>query len=489
MNTLILLLLLCQDDPAAYKKAVVAAPRPEPTIQKVNPQIDALTLSASNADQRNRELEDMLAKSNKRINDLEDENRILQKNNDGLNEFAKKTSQASLNEREKSDWQVLMQQPIVLSGFEKLADRPRGPRVQWQIVSAPSCQPCGVFIDYMISAVDKANAADRSNPNPWTIGSDDDNHFQIIKITDDEWRKRGYPLPRAELYADDTFIDYADNTEKSISKLTFESLLIQLNRQAAKLPKDKKYGVRVSTLPIKPQVEKLLQGLEPFLDGGTLTLTYNPRQGVVKDYLTIKQGAVGIKIPARTAITFNMNRGELGATFESPQPMVHIPVRGDTLIKSFKVSPKKLSIQLPWMIDPDIGFTDPQSRAAFGESDKPQDEIDEEIPDNDESDAYYGGPRSGHWPSVRAAFNRLHPYCAACGTPNNGNVHHVKPFHEYPELECDPDNLIRLCRDHHFRIGHDPDGLDGPRTPDWKLSNPNVRRDAADFLAKNKGGR
>ena len=41
-------------------------------------------------------------------------------------------------------------------------------------------------------------------------------------------------------------------------------------------------------------------------------------------------------------------------------------------------------------------------------------------------------------------------------------------------------NLITLCREHHFRIGHDPDGK-GPAKPNWSASNPNVRTDAKNW--------
>ena len=55
----------------------------------------------------------------------------------------------------------------------------------------------------------------------------------------------------------------------------------------------------------------------------------------------------------------------------------------------------------------------------------------------------------------------------------------------------DPKNLIRLCRncgdECHFRIGHDPDGPDGPLKPTWSESNPNVERDAKRNLMKVKG--
>lgn len=90
----------------------------------------------------------------------------------------------------------------------------------------------------------------------------------------------------------------------------------------------------------------------------------------------------------------------------------------------------------------------------------------------------YEGPRSSEWVYVRNEFVRRHPRCEACGSTANLNVHHIVPFHERPDLELVEDNLITLCREHHFRIGHDPDGK-GPRKPSWLESNPNVRSDAA----------
>jgi len=95
----------------------------------------------------------------------------------------------------------------------------------------------------------------------------------------------------------------------------------------------------------------------------------------------------------------------------------------------------------------------------------------------------YEGPRSSEWVSVRSDFVRKHPRCEACGTMANLNVHHVIPFHERPDLELDEGNLITLCREHHFRIGHDPDGK-GPRKPSWLESNPNVRSDAANMRSR-----
>lgn len=53
--------------------------------------------------------------------------------------------------------------------------------------------------------------------------------------------------------------------------------------------------------------------------------------------------------------------------------------------------------------------------------------------------------RSPEWSNLRDEFIRNHPVCFLCGTAKDLQVHHKKPFHLYPELELDPDNLITLC--------------------------------------------
>jgi len=65
--------------------------------------------------------------------------------------------------------------------------------------------------------------------------------------------------------------------------------------------------------------------------------------------------------------------------------------------------------------------------------------------------------RSGQWPTVEKHFLEAHPTCAACGGTERLNVHHVHPFHLFPELELDPNNLITLCmgeKECHLKIGH-----------------------------------
>lgn len=90
--------------------------------------------------------------------------------------------------------------------------------------------------------------------------------------------------------------------------------------------------------------------------------------------------------------------------------------------------------------------------------------------------------RSPHWPAVRAAHLRVQPACAYSGATSHLEVHHILPFHLFPDLELDPDNLITLSEHSdvlggmncHLVIGH---------FGDWKNYNPGVVHDAARFLA------
>jgi len=68
--------------------------------------------------------------------------------------------------------------------------------------------------------------------------------------------------------------------------------------------------------------------------------------------------------------------------------------------------------------------------------------------------------RSSHWNETRDAFLKGHPSCAACGGKEHLQVHHIKPFHLYPQLELEEANLLSLCMggyECHLRIGHGDD--------------------------------
>jgi len=65
--------------------------------------------------------------------------------------------------------------------------------------------------------------------------------------------------------------------------------------------------------------------------------------------------------------------------------------------------------------------------------------------------------RSAKWNNVRDNFIKSNPFCAACGTKEKLQVHHISPFYLHPELELDEKNLISLCmskNECHLAIGH-----------------------------------
>jgi 5-methylcytosine-specific restriction protein A len=66
--------------------------------------------------------------------------------------------------------------------------------------------------------------------------------------------------------------------------------------------------------------------------------------------------------------------------------------------------------------------------------------------------ATIGKTRSKQWPSVRKQHLKNNPVCAVCGGKTKLEVHHKVPFHQNPELELDPNNLITLCESKSFGV-------------------------------------
>ena len=85
--------------------------------------------------------------------------------------------------------------------------------------------------------------------------------------------------------------------------------------------------------------------------------------------------------------------------------------------------------------------------------------------------------RSSQWAALEKKHLAEHPTCAACGGKEHLAVHHIRPFHLFPELELDPENLITLCEGStcncHLFFGH---------LGDFKSWNPNIKADAARML-------
>jgi 5-methylcytosine-specific restriction protein A len=95
--------------------------------------------------------------------------------------------------------------------------------------------------------------------------------------------------------------------------------------------------------------------------------------------------------------------------------------------------------------------------------------------------ASVGTKRSSKWPTVRKNHLKKFPTCAVCGGTEKLEVHHVKPFHESPELELDPNNLVTLCESKskgivcHLFVGH---------LGHYQKINPTAVQDAAYWFKK-----
>ena len=73
---------------------------------------------------------------------------------------------------------------------------------------------------------------------------------------------------------------------------------------------------------------------------------------------------------------------------------------------------------------------------------------------------YEGKARDPRWRSLRNEFIAANPYCCACGSFDTDFliVHHIKPYHLFPDLELERSNLITLCErkklNCHLWFGH-----------------------------------
>lgn len=63
--------------------------------------------------------------------------------------------------------------------------------------------------------------------------------------------------------------------------------------------------------------------------------------------------------------------------------------------------------------------------------------------------------RSPKWSAVRKQHLAANPFCAACGTNKDLEVHHIVPVHIDSDKELDISNLITLCsKQCHLLFGH-----------------------------------
>ena len=64
--------------------------------------------------------------------------------------------------------------------------------------------------------------------------------------------------------------------------------------------------------------------------------------------------------------------------------------------------------------------------------------------------------RAPGWSKLRQEHLRRNGSCVVCGRRGHWGlqVHHIKSFKDYPELELRSDNLATLCRRCHLLVGH-----------------------------------
>ena len=66
-----------------------------------------------------------------------------------------------------------------------------------------------------------------------------------------------------------------------------------------------------------------------------------------------------------------------------------------------------------------------------------------------------GASLNWSWQRCRRAFlKKTSKECVCCGYKKKIQVHHILPRHIRPDLAVDMTNLIALCKDCHFHIGH-----------------------------------
>ena len=81
-----------------------------------------------------------------------------------------------------------------------------------------------------------------------------------------------------------------------------------------------------------------------------------------------------------------------------------------------------------------------------------------------------GIARSSKWGRTKRDYEIIHPkLCSVCGTKKKVELHHLLPFHLYPKLENDFNNLIWGCRDHHYFVYH---------LMDWSAYSSTAKEDA-----------
>lgn len=240
----------------------------------------------------------------------------------------------------------LQQQPLTqiegVVNSVKTIQRP----VQFVITTSDGCQACHTLISHLIRVLE---------PKGWTIDEEESSQFYIKNISAEEWRRQQLTLPHVVLRVRDTLTVIYDHDPTHLASMYLK--YVEVEKKMPPLASEQLQGMKVASIEGKQQVIQMLQTLEPFLDGGTLQIIYTAKPGVVKNFLTIKQGSLGVKIPPRISFLLKMRDGDLTVTVQEPRTELIIGplVRG---IQEINFTPNKISLRLPWMIDPELELKD-----------------------------------------------------------------------------------------------------------------------------------
>lgn len=235
--------------------------------------------------------------------------------------------------------------PIDVTGWASQIQELR-PNVQIWIWTSPACGACPGFINTLRAAL-PANMG-------WHIGHDVGSNIYIHEISQAEWNQRGLTLPFVEVVSRGVRKSLGNRVSANTIAAEYNAAF-EADKQLPQLAGEHVASIGVATINGKQQVMQLLTMLEPFLDGGKLTLEYTPKPGIIKQYLTIKQGPAQIKIPTKTSFTLQMHDGDL--TVLCNEPKVQIVLMGmQRGIQEVDVTPNKISLRLPWMIDPELNL-------------------------------------------------------------------------------------------------------------------------------------
>jgi len=75
----------------------------------------------------------------------------------------------------------------------------------------------------------------------------------------------------------------------------------------------------------------------------------------------------------------------------------------------------------------------------------------EKIKDRIQGKAPKGAKRSPQWRKVREEHLKKFPTCYVCGSNKKITVHHIYPYHLFPDMELEESNLITLCEGGRFK--------------------------------------